>query len=322
MVDTNPRFFWNPKAVPLIPPPVGSSPLWVRFECCGLHHTGHSVRIVDERAFKTRQFNSVFYDQEVYGEIATIIAIISEVGTRETVFVCQLENTDRAKCARILESQCQTLTQVASDASAMPTAHFYRDDSRYVTLVMAGIKHMTSILPSGSKLWGTECTRCDDGFDYMSSNLSATRAKTVDYLQPFGNMPPPLGLIHPPVHSGHFQPWHGSWAMPSDHRGMREQLTALNIADSNTFERFHLCDEADHPDMLLARDHENLCKMCVYNWRKKALHTALQTDKHQANATSLSPSHNSVPKWQLQMHQIQVARHHRRNLGNLDDGYH
>jgi len=319
MVDTNPRFFWNPKALPLIPAPVGSSPVWTRFECCGMHQTGHSVRIVDERAFKTRQFNSVFYDQEVYGEIATIIAIISEVGTPETVFVCQLENTDREKCTRILESQRQTLTQVASDASATPTAHFYRDDLRYVTLVMAGIKHMTSILPNASKLWGTECTRCDDGFDYRSSNLPANRANIVDFLKPFGNMPQPLRRMYPPVPSGRFQPWHGSWPMPSDHRGMRDQLTALNIADGNTFERFHLCDEPDHPEMLLAHDHGNLCKICVYDWRKKALHTALQTDQHQANVAS---PHNFVPKWQLQMHQIQVARHHRRNMGKLDDGYH
>jgi len=329
MAVTESRFFWNPKAMPLMPSPVGSRPIWTRFECCGLHHTGDRVRIVDGRACKTRQFNSVFYDQEVYGEIATIIAIISEVGATETVFVCQLENPDPAKCTRILASQRQTLTQVASDAFAVPPPHFYRDDLRYVTLVMAGIRHMTSILPNASKLWGFECTRCDDGFDYMTSNLPANRVNLVNFLKPFGNMPPPLPLMpapvrqmHPPMHSGRFEPWHGSWAMPSDHRGMREQLTALNIADSNTFERHHVCDEPDHPDMLLAHDHENLCEMCVYDWRKKALHTALQTDQHQATVASPSPPHNFVPKWQLQMHQIQVARHHRRNMGILDHEYH
>jgi len=103
---------------------------------------------------------------------------------------------------------------------------------------------------------------------------------------------------------------------------MRDQLTALNIADSNTFERFHLCDEPDHPDMLWAHDHENLCKICVYDWRKKALHTTLQTDKHQANVGPPSPPHNFLQTWQFQMHQIQVARHHRRNMGTLNGGQH
>jgi len=270
-------------------------PLWTRAECCGVYRTGESLRIVDKAArLGGNQGNGY---AEVYNETATIIAIISEYGGTETVFVCKLENPDPAVCARILRDQRLYLTQVACHAFHKPTPQLYRDDSKYVTLVMAGISPLYGMPAATNELWGTECTRCIDGYDYEST-LFGARAKLVPTLKAFGDMPAALAKFQPLVHFGPFEPWHTNWPVPQDRDSMQRQLHALYVADAHEFDRFHLCDDDD----------DEPCGICDYDHKKLALSALLQA----------APYPGELQQWQSHMYGVHAARHHRRHMAQAD----
>jgi len=153
---------------------------WTRVWKIGDFETNGLVRIVDKRAQLTGPEYNSCPPVEVYGEIATIIAIIAPTdalpfteGGEAVVCLLELSNPDAEKNQYILDTQIDNLEQLPRSAEEIQDGApppLYRNDRKYLCVLLQNlqlhtdyVQHATPLLSTSS---GFECVRGHDGFDY------------------------------------------------------------------------------------------------------------------------------------------------------------